>query len=63
MPEFSDVHLIQQAKVPIIKFVLKGFYFDVLFAAMDDVKRLHSMLKKVADKGLNDEFSRLSENT
>ena len=63
MPEFSNVHLIQQAKVPIIKFVLKDFHFDVLFAAIEDVKRLPSLLKKVACQGLNDEFNRLSENT
>ena len=65
-PEFSNVFLINQAKVPIIKFVLKGFYFDVLFAAIEDVKKLGSLLKKVSINGgqaPNHEFRTLSEIT
>ena len=50
-PEFKNVFVIQQAKVPIIKFILKGIYFDVLFAAIDELKRLPSLLKKVAQTG------------
>ena len=63
--DFKDVLVIQQARVPIIKFVLNGILFDVLFAAIDDPKRLGSVLKQMAGWGAHqlDEFRKMSETT
>ena len=63
--DFSDVLLIQQARVPIIKFVLNGIQFDVLFAAIEDPKRLGNLLKKLTNLGANhvEGFKDLSETT
>ena len=57
--------LIQQARVPIIKFVLNGIQFDVLFAAIEDPKKLGNLLKKLTNNGANavEGFKDLSETT
>ena len=49
--------------MPIIKFVLNGIHFDVLFAAIDDPKRLGQLLKKMSNGAamMIDEFRKLSE--
>ena len=63
--EFTDVLLIQQARVPIVKFVLMGIQFDVLFAAIEDPKRLGNLLKKLTNQGASNAegFKDLSETT
>lgn len=51
--------------MPIIKFTLSGFQFDVLFAAVDDFKFVKRVLnQKMADSAqYKEEWRRLSETT
>lgn len=39
-PSFELVSLVSQAKVPIIKCVILGIHFDLLFAAVDEPSKI-----------------------
>ena len=57
--------LINQARVPIIKLVLNGIQFDILFAAVDDPKKLPTIMRKMSQGGAGqlEELRKLSETT
>ena len=44
-PNFCNLSIIQQARVPIIKFMLNRVQFDVLFAAVEEPQKVFKMLK------------------
>ncbi len=45
LDDFSDLLSISQAKVPIIKVYCGEIQFDLLFAAVDELKNVYKMLK------------------
>lgn len=55
-PQFQLVSLVNQARVPIIKCVINMIHFDLLFAAVDEPKKIYANLKAESDF-----FCKLSE--
>ena len=58
MDIFTNICEVESARVPIIKFSLYNVQFDVLFAAVDDLRHLKKFIKQ--DQG-NEDWRRLSE--
>jgi poly(A) polymerase len=59
MDIFTNICEVESARVPIIKFSLYEVQFDVLFAALDDLKHLKRLIK--GKQIGNEEWRRLSE--
>ena len=59
MDIFTNIFEVESARVPIIKFSLYEVQFDVLFAALDDLKHLKRLIK--GKQIGNEEWRRLSE--
>lgn len=55
---FTNICEVESARVPIIKFSLFDVQFDVLFAAVDDLRHLKKFIKQDHH---NDDWRRLSE--